>query len=290
MKSILKQVKKIEIKTKKLVDGLISGNYHSIFKGQGIEFSEIREYKPGDDIRAIDWKVTARFDRPFIKEFIEERDLRVMFLFDISSSNEFGNKISKNQKAIELIATLMFSAMQNNDNVGMILFSDKIEKYIPLRKGKKHVLSIISQLLSYKPESKNTDIKNTLSHTIKMLKRRSIIFMVSDFISKDFSRELQILKNKHDVIAINLLDNRELSIPDVGLILLEDEETGEQIEVNTSDIEFRKRYKEIIKDQQDKTEIMFRRFKIDKLDIKTDEEYIIPLKKFFALRQHRVNR
>lgn len=288
MKEILKQVRKIEISTKELVDGLISGNYHSVFKGQGIEFREIREYVPGDDIRAIDWKVTARYNKPYVKEYIEERDLCVYFLFDISASGQFGNTVSKNQKAIELSASLMFSALRNNDNIGLLLFSDKIEQFIPARKGKKHVLALISKILSHKAESKKTNINNALKYISKVVKRKSIIFIVSDFISDDYKKSLRILRNRHDVIGINIFDNREANLPDVGYIELEDEETGEQVLVDTSDKDFRERYFNIVKEAQDKISTMMKKMKIDMLNIKTDEPYIIPLKKFFAIRKHRV--
>lgn len=287
IKEIIGQVRKLEISTKHLVDGLISGNYHSIFKGQGIEFSEIREYKPGDDIRSIDWKVSARFNEPFIKEFIEERDLRVYFAFDVSGSGDFGNEISKKQKSIELIASLMFAATRNNDNVGMFLFSDKVEKMIPARKGKRHLMQILTNILSYIPQSRQTNIENSLKEISKIVKKRSIIFIISDFIGDDFSKSIKKLKRKHDVIAINIRDIRESIIPDIGLIELEDEETGEQILVDTSDLEFRKRYEELVKNANDEIKKKFNKFGIDVITIKTHEAYEIPLKKFFKTRKLR---
>ena len=290
MKEILKQIKKIEINTKQLVDGLIAGNYHSVFKGQGIEFSEIREYKPGDDVRAIDWKVTARFNKPFVKEFIEERDLRVYFVFDYSSSNFFGNVVEKKRKAVELVATLMFSAMQNNDNVGLFIFTEGIEKFVPARKGRKHVLKLISLLLSHKPLSEKTDLGAALAEVSNILKRRSIVFIVSDFYNQDFSKQLLVLKNRHDVVAIKVNDARELELPDVGLIQLEDEETGEQILIDTSDPVFRENYKREVENEEKRLERIFRRHKVDVLRVLTDEPYEIPLKKFFNLRKRRINR
>jgi len=290
-KEILKQVKKIEIKTKHLVDGIIAGNYHSIFKGQGIEFSDIRDYRSGDDIRAIDWKVTARFNHPYIKEFIEERDLRIYFAFDISASGFFGNIISKKRKAIELIASLMFAAIKNNDKAGLFLFTDKIEKFIPAKKGRKHILKLIRELIHYNPESKQTNIGNSLKHISKIIKKRSILFIISDFYStENFMHPLKLLKNKHDVIAIKINDQREFDIPDIGLIELEDEETGEQLLLDTSDIEFQKKYKELITGMRKKSKTMFRKVKVGVLDITTDEPYEIPLKKFFKIRQYKVVR
>jgi len=287
MKEILKQVKKIELNTKKLVEGLITGNYHSIFKGTGIEFSEIREYKPGDDVRAIDWKVTARFNRPFIKEFIEERDLNVYFVLDVSASSSFGNNIEKKRKSIELIASLMFSAMKNNDAAGLFLITDKLEKFIPARKGKKHILRLITELLTFNPESKKTNLLEPFKSVSKIIKKRSIVFVVSDFFSDDFSKPLKVLKKKNDVIAVRIMDKREKEIPDIGYIELEDEETGEQILVDTSDESFRENYSKIIKENDKKLESMFRKYKIDFIEILTDESYEKPLKKFFKIRKFR---
>ncbi len=287
-KEVLEQVKKIDITTKNLVDGLIAGNYHSIFKGQGIEFSEIRDYRPGDDIRSIDWKVTARFNHPFIKEFIEERDLRVFFAFDFSASGSFGNIVEKRRKAIELTATLMFSALRNNDNVGLFIFTDGVEKYIPARKGRRHVLKLISSLVTHQPESKETNLKNSLSYIANVIKKRSILFVISDFYSEDFAQPLTALRNRHDVIAIKVRDNRESELPNIGLIQLEDEETEEQILVDTSDKEFRKNYARVMKTQNNKLDALFKKHKINTVEISTDESYEIPLRKFFRTRQKKV--
>lgn len=286
-KEILKQIKKIEITTKRLVDSLITGNYHSVFKGQGIEFSEIREYKPGDDIRTIDWKVTARFNKPFIKEYIEERNLRIYFALDISGSGAFGNLISKKIKAIEMVASLMFAALRNNDNVGLFLFTDKIEKFIPAKKGKKHILKLIREMVTYEPKSKTTDINKSLIYISNVLKKRSILFIVSDFYSADFFQPLKILKKKQDVIAIRIHDERELNIPEIGLIQLEDEETGEQLLVDTSNLEFQKNYNEIILKTRKEIDSYFKKMKVDVLEILTNESYAIPLKKFFNIRKKR---
>lgn len=287
-KEVIKQVKKIELSTKHLVEGIIAGNYHSIFKGQGIEFSEIRDYRPGDDIRAIDWKVTARFNHPFIKEFIEERDLQAYFVFDYSASGNFGNVMEKRRKAIELTATLMFSAIRNNDNVGLFIFTDGVEKFIPARKGRKHVLKLISSLVMHEPKSKKTNLKNTLSHVSNIIKKRSILFIISDFYGQEFSKELSILKNRHDVIAVRVNDTRETSIPNIGLIQLEDEETGEQILVDTSDKEFRENYSHILKKEDQRLKTIFRKHKIDTVGILTDDSYEMPLKRFFKNRHKRL--
>jgi len=284
-KEILKKVKKIEITTRKLVDGLISGSYHSLFKGQGIEFSEIREYIPGDDVRAIDWNVTARYQKPYIKEFIEERDLRVYFAFDVSGSGNFGRIIPKKRAAIELVASLMFSAVRNNDNLGAFLFTNEVESFIPARKGKKHAMKILSKLLTHKPKTKETDIAKSLQKISKILKRKTVLFIISDFFSDDFVKELKVLKNKHDVIAINLSDPREKEMPDVGLIELEDEETGEQLLVDTSNEEFRKNYSKILTAHENKLKKQLRKLNIDMLTIETETDYTVLLKRFFDIRK-----
>jgi len=289
-KEILKQVRRIEIVTKHLVDGLVAGDYHSIFKGQGIEFSEIRDYRPGDDIRAIDWKVTARFDRPFVKEFIEERDLNVYFVFDYSGSNYFGDLVEKRRKAIELTATLMFSAMRNNDNVGLFIFTEDIERFIPARKGRRHVLKLISSLVSHQPQSRKTNIEKSLFYISNIIKKRSIIFILSDFYNQDFAKPLKILKRRHDVIAVKVSDPREAEIPDVGLIQLEDEETGEQLLVDTSDQSFRENYAKVVNEEEKRLNHLFNKNRIDVINISTDKSYELPLKRFFKIRERRVIR
>lgn len=283
-REIIQKVKKLEITTRRLVEGLITGSYHSIFKGQGIEFSDIRDYRVGDDIRAIDWKVTARFNHPFIKEFIEERDLRVYFAFDMSASGSFGSGLSKRNKALEVTAALMFAAMTNNDNVGMFLFTDGIESYIPARKGRKHTLKLLSKLVSFKPQSAKTDLDSALVYMSKVLKKRSIIFIISDFYAEDFYRPVKVLRNKHDIIALRVVDPREMDIPDVGMIELEDEETGEQLLLDTSDEEFRENYRQLMKEKEEELRRNLRKSKVDLVNILTDEPYEVPLKKFFKTR------
>jgi uncharacterized protein (DUF58 family) len=289
-REILQKVKKLEITTKQLVDGLITGNYHSIFKGQGIEFSESREYQLGDDIRAIDWKITARLNEPYVKEFIEERNLHVYFALDMSGSSSFGNNISKRSKALEIVASLAFAASKNNDNVGAFLFTDSIEKFIPARKGRKHMLKTISTIVRFQPQSTKTNLASTLEYISKVIKKRSIVFVISDFFDEDFLHPLKILKNKHDVIALRIIDKREQEIPDIGFIELEDEETGEQILVDTSDEEFRQRYIEQLQHHEETLFHSLRKIKIDVVNILTDEAFETPLKKFFKLRLQRVMR
>lgn len=284
-KAILKKIKKLDIKTKYLVDGIITGNYNSIFKGQGIEFSEIREYKAGDDIRAIDWKVTARFNHPYIKEFIEERDLQVYFVIDLSGSGSFGTNISKKEKSIEIVASLMFAALRNNDGIGVFLITENVEKFIPVRKGRKHVLHLLDILSAFTPNSQKTNLKKPLEQVSKTIKRKSIVFVISDFIDKsNYLKPLKILRKRHDVIALRIIDPREKEIPDIGMIELEDDESGEQILVDTSDEEFRNSYRKLIveNDLQFLTNMM--KNKVDTISLLTDQDYSIPIKKFFKRR------
>lgn len=285
---ILKQIKKLEISTKYLVDELLTGNYHSLFKGQGIEFSELREYRSGDDIRSIDWNVTARYNQPYIKEFIEERSMEVYFILDVSDSESFGNKISKKRKALEIVASLMFAALRNNDNIGIFLFTDKIEKFIPARKGKKHVLQILSSIISFQPKSKTTSLQTTLVQVSQILKKRCVLFIVSDFFdSVDYSKSLKILRRKHDIILLKIVDLHEQEIPQIGLIELEDRETGEQILVDTSDPEFQKKYRETVLNNELQFMSNLGRLKVDCIKVLSDENYDVPLRKFFKKRIRR---
>jgi uncharacterized protein (DUF58 family) len=290
-KQILREIKKIEIKTKHLVDGLLQGAYHSIFRGRGIEFSEVREYMAGDDTRAIDWNVTARMNQPFVKEFIEERDLTVYIVLDVSASNEFGSKKSKKQTAIELAASLMFAVLRNNDRVGLCLFTKEVEKFVYPRKGKKHTLKLIRETVSFNPTYKTTNLGQTLFFLSKVVKKRSIIFIISDFLTKEnFERPLRILRNKHDVIAVNINDIREEEIPDIGYIELEDEETGEQLLLNTSDEEFRKNYVKLIKEKNNELNNLLKKLGVDLIQLRSDEPFEMPLRKFFHLREKRMMR
>jgi len=284
-KEILKKIQKLDIKTKQLVDGIITGNYNSIFKGQGIEFSEIRDYRAGDDIRTIDWKVTARFNHPYIKEFIEERDLQVYFAIDLSGSGSFGTNISKKEKSLEIIASLMFAALRNNDGIGAFLITDHIEKFIPARKGRKHVLQLLDILTTFTPNSAKTNLKKTLENISKIIKRKSIVFIISDFIdNSNYFKPLKILRKRHDIIALKIVDPREKEIPDVGMIELEDEETGEQILVDTSDEEFRNSYSDLIAKNDSEFLTNMIKIKVDTIPLLTNQDYSISLKKFFKRR------
>jgi len=286
-KQIIKSVKKIEINTKHLVDSLLQGAYHSIFKGRGIEFSEVREYVLGDDVRTIDWNVTARMNHPFVKEFIEERDLTIYIVFDISASGEFGYQRMKKSYAVELAASLMFAALRNNDKVGLCLFTSDVERFLQARKGKRHVLMLIRELLYYSPKHKQTDLNRVLVYLSKVLKKRAIIFIISDFMTGRFYKPLKIIKRKHDIVAIRIVDPRELEIPDVGFIELEDEETGEQILVDTSDYRFRENYKSTMLKMAEELKRNLNKISIDLVEIRTDEPFDVPLRKFFKLRKKR---
>jgi uncharacterized protein (DUF58 family) len=290
VKEILKKVKNLEIKTNRPVDGLIAGNYHSVFKGRGIEFSEVREYIPGDDVRAIDWNVTARFNAPFIKEFIEERDLDIYIVFDMSASSEFGSEKSKKDTGLEIAASIMFSALRNNDNIGLCLFTDHIEKFLRPRKGRSFALKLLRFLVYYEPESRGTDLNASLMQLTRIIKRRGIVFIVSDFLSGDFEKPVRYLKNRHDVILINLYDIREEDIPDIGYAFIEDNETGEQVLVNTSDNEFRKAYAEEIRKRRTRLLGKLKKMKIDMIQINTSEPFQVPLRRFFDSRKRRMVR
>jgi len=290
IKEILNRIKNFEIKTNTLVEGLISGNYRSVFRGTGIEFSEVREYVPGDDIRAIDWNVTARFNSPFVKEFIEERDLNIYIVFDVSASNDFGYQKSKKELGYEIASSIMFSALKNNDNIGLCLFTDHVEKFIKPRKGKKFVLRLLRELVYYRPQSQKTDINNSLIYLSKIIKKRSIIFILSDFISDNFEKPIKFLKNKHDIILINLFDVNEVNIPDVGYIFLEDQENEEQILINTSDEDFKKLYTERIRKANSYLISKMKRLKVDMIQINTTEPFHLPLRRFFTLRKKRLGR
>jgi len=287
-KEIIRKVRRIEIRTKKLVNDVFSGEYHSIFKGRGMEFEEVREYQPGDDIRIIDWNVTARYGYPFVKKFTEERELTVMLLVDASSSGEFGTaQRMKGEIAAELCSVLAFSAIKNNDRVGMIIFTDKIEKYIPPKKGSSHVLRLIREVLYFKPEDQRTDINCALEFLGRIIKRRCVVFLVSDFLNAGFEKMLSIANKRHDVIAIKIVDPREIELPNVGFIELEDTETGEEILIDTKDPEVRRSFKEYATREQTNLDMIFRSIDLDNIQILTDRSYVEPLMAFFKARAKR---
>ncbi len=286
---IFKKVKKIEIKTRGLSNHIFSGQYHSAFKGRGMTFSEVREYEYGDDIRNIDWNVTARFNRPFVKIFEEEREMTVMLLIDVSGSNDFGSREqSKRDLTAELAAVLAFSAIQNNDKVGVIFFSSKVEKFIPPKKGSTHILRIIREIVDFKPGENGTDLGEGLRFLTSAIKRRTTAFLISDFMtSKDFEQELRIAANKHDLVALRITDRREMEIPRVGLVKFRDGETGAERWVDTSSNAWHDAYLQLIKQESLKLNRLFTMQGIDNTLIYTDEDYVKPLMQLFKKRESR---
>jgi uncharacterized protein (DUF58 family) len=288
-KEILKKVKRIEIATRGLVNEVFSGEYHSVFKGRGMEFAEVREYQLGDDIRNIDWNVTARSGHPYVKVFDEERELTVMLLVDVSSSGNFGTTNQmKGEVAAELCAVLAFSAIKNNDKVGLIIFSDKIEKFIPPRKGKQHVLRVIREILFFKPEESRTDLNVSLEYLTRVIKRRCIVFLISDFLTENYEKSLQVVNKKHDIIAINIVDPREVEMPSIGFVELEDAESGETIIVDTTNPAIRGSFYSQSKEERDNREKFFKSIGVDNITIKTDQSYVEPITKFFRMRARRL--
>ncbi|MBS3740994.1 MAG: DUF58 domain-containing protein [Candidatus Cloacimonetes bacterium] len=287
-KEILDKVKKIEITTRNLVDEIFSGEYHSIFKGQGLEFSEVRPYQPGDNVKFIDWNVTARTGTPYIKKFEETRELTVLLMIDVSRSGAFGsiNKF-KREIAAEIGSVLAFSAIKNNDKVGLLLFSDAIEKYIPPKKGKKAVLRLIREILYHKAQNHKTNIQKALEYYYKMSKKRSIIFLISDFFDKDYMDSMQIVAQKHDLIAVRILDPHELELPGKGYFNLEDAETGKTQLINAADKTFRENFQKRINQRINSLQKDLKKNRIDLIDIRTDETYVKSLIKFFTRRIRR---
>jgi uncharacterized protein (DUF58 family) len=283
---VIKRVRQVEIKTKGLSQNIFAGQYHTAFKGRGMAFSEVREYQYGDDIRNIDWNVTARFNHPYIKVFEEERELTVMLLIDVSSSREFGS-VDKTKKNIitEVAATLAFSAIQNNDKIGVIFFSDRIEKFIPPQKGKKHILHIIRELIDLRPKSKKTDISMVLKYFSNAIKKKSTAFILSDFLdTNDFEQSMLIANKKHDLVALQIYDNREKELPNVGLLKVKDAETDEMVIVDSSSKLVRDMYKTAWNNHQTSLNQTFNKCRVDNISIDTNEDYVKSLLKLFRLR------
>lgn len=282
---IIKKVRKIEITTRNLVSDLFSGEYHSLFKGQGLEFSEVREYQSGDSFRQIDWNVTARQGFPYIKKFEETRELNVMFLIDSSASTLFGTKgYLKSEFITEVTAVLSFSALSNNDKVGLLLFTDEVEKYIPPTKGKKSALRILRDILYFEPKKSGTNIKNAVEYIYRLIKKRSIIFILSDFLDTEYLDSLKILAKKHDVIALRIQDSAEYKMPNAGLLNLQDPETGKTFTINSSNQKLREKYNKAIIEQETELKQRFRKLKIDLVTLSTDKPYAPELMKFFKFR------
>jgi uncharacterized protein (DUF58 family) len=285
-KEVLQKVRQIEIRTRSVVESVLSGEYQSVFKGRGMEFSEVRTYMPGDDIRSIDWNVTARMGGPYVKKYVEERELTVMLVVDASSSGSFGSvKQFKDEIAVELCALLAFSAIKNNDRVGLIIFTSEVEKYIPPKKGKNHVLRVIRELLYFKPEKKGTKIAEAMGYLNRVQRRKAVVFCVSDFLDTGFEAPLRVAAQRHDLIAITIVDPRELTLPNVGLIELEDPETGKTMLVDTRSRAVREAYHKEAMKRKEKLGTFFKSHGIDEIPVLTEADYVDPLIKFFKKRE-----
>jgi len=286
---ILKKIRALEIKTKGLVQTIFAGDYHSVFKGRGMNFEDVREYQPGDEIRAIDWNVTARLGTAFVKKFTEERELTVVLVVDVSASGNFGSvSQSKRELAAEVACLLAFSAIRNNDKVGLLLFSDRVELFIPPKKGRSHTLRIIREILFFEPAGRGTAPALALDYLNKVVTRRAVVFFVSDFQAGDFSRELSVSGRRHDFIAVHVQDQREEMLPNVGLITLEDAETGEQLEINTADRTTRARFAAMAETHRAELNRTLRRNSIDAISLRTGEDYLPALRSFFKQRERRL--
>lgn len=286
---ILKKIRALEIKTKGLVQTMFAGDYHSVFKGRGMNFEDVREYQPGDEIRAIDWNVTARLGTAFVKKFTEERELTVVLVVDVSASGNFGSvSQSKRELAAEVACVLAFSAIRNNDKVGLLLFSDRVELFIPPKKGRSHTLRIIREILFFEPVGRGTAPGLALDYLNNVVTRRAVVFFISDFQTGDFSRELAVSGRRHDFIALHIQDQREENLPNIGIITLEDAETGEQIEINTGDRGARTRFSALVETQRAELNRTLRRANIDAIMLRTGENYLPPLRAFFKQRERRM--
>ncbi len=288
-KEVLAKIHRIHITTSRMVTDIFAGHYHSVFKGQGMEFNEVREYQPGDDIRTIDWNVTARTGHPYIKKFTEERELTIMLMLDLSGSSFFGTvKQLKRQLAAELCSVLAMSAVKNNDKVGLIVFTDRIEKFVPPKKGLRHVLRIIREALYFEPAGRGTDIPGALEHLNKVTNRKTVTFIISDFFEEDIKKSLSVVNKRHDIIAMTITDARELSMPDIGIVNLEDAEGGGSFLLDTSSSSIRKKYNENSLKLFAERKHLFRSINVDYIDIRTDVPYTKELYRFFRMREGRV--
>ena len=288
---ILRQVKLLELRTRGLVNSLFTGEYRSVFKGQGMEFSEVREYQPGDEVRSIDWNVTARMRKPYVKRYIEERELTVMLAVDLSGSERFGTRTRfKSELASELAAVLAMSAIRNNDRVGAVLFTDRIEHVVPPRKGRRHALRLMRDLLAFEPVGRGTDLAAALEYSGKMLTHKAIIFVVSDFQSADLEQPLKLLAQRHDVVAVTVDDPSEQELPDIGQARFVDPETGVTIDVDTSDEKVRTRFAEAVKEELSARKRLLRRLAIDEIPVSTEGGVVDPLIRFFRTRETRSRR
>lgn len=288
-RDLAKKIRLIEITTSRAANDLLAGEYHSVFKGRGMEFDEVREYAPGDEIRTIDWNVTARMGRPFVKRFVEERELTVLLAVDVSPSGAFGTRSQfKNETAAELCALLAFSAIKNNDKVGLLAFTDGVEKFVPPKKGATHVLRLVGELLRLEPEGSGTDIASALDYLGRVAHRRAIVFLVSDFLAGNYEKPLRVVARRHDLVALSLIDQRERAMPRVGLIELQDAETGEVFVFDTDSAEGRERYEAIVRDRIEARRKLFRATGVDEIEVVPGEDYVRDLMTFFKRRERRL--
>jgi uncharacterized protein (DUF58 family) len=286
---IMKKVKRIEIRTRHLVNTVFSGEYHSVFKGKGMAFAEVREYEVGDDIRTIDWNVTARIGRPFVKVYDEERELTVVLMVDASGSGDFGTvEGMKGEVGVEICALLAFAAIQNNDRVGLIIFTDDVETYIPPKKGKRHVLRVLRELLYFQPGRKGTDITAALGYLSRVATRRCVVFLVSDFMDSGYEKPLKVSGRRHDLIAVAIHDPREAEMPDVGIVELEDAETGDTVSVDTSDPSLRMAFSNAYVERTRRRDRLFESAGVDRIDVSTARSYVEPLSRFFRIRSRKL--
>lgn len=287
-KRILSKIQHLELKTRSLVETAFAGQYRSVFKGRGMNFEEVREYQPGDEVRTIDWNVTARLGHPYVKKFTEEREMTVMLVVDVSASGAFGSvDLSKRELAAEVACVLAFSAIRNNDKVGLMLFSDHVELYIPPKKGRIHTLRLIREILFFEPRGLGTAPGQALCYLNRVLTRKAVVFLLSDFQARPFDRELGATARRHDLIAMPVRDPRESDLPDAGIVVFEDAETGEQIEVDTSDASVRAAYAHLVERRREQWQRTFRRKRVDAIALATDEDYLPPLRAFFRTRERR---
>jgi len=288
-REILKKVRQIEIRTNREVTDVLGGQYHSVFKGRGMEFEEVREYLPGDEVRSIDWNVTARFGHPFVKKFREERELTVMLVVDVSASGQFGSvRQSKNELAAELAALLAFSAIRNNDKVGLIMFTDEIELYVPPKKGRRHVLRVVREILAFQPKGRGTSLQRAIDYLNSVQRRRAVCFLISDFQDEEYRKKLQVAAKRHDLVALSISDPREKELPPVGLVELRDAETGQHALVDTFDPAVRDAFAQQARARFDALRQLFRSTAVDQVEIRSDEDYMRPLIRFFRMRERRI--
>jgi len=288
-KEILKKIRRLELRTRRLVNAGFAGQYHSVFKGRGMNFEEVREYAAGDEIRSIDWNVTARMNAPYVKKFTEERELTVMLVVDLSASGTFGSvELSKRELAAEVASILAFSAINNNDKVGLLLFSDDVELFIPPKKGRLHTLRLIREMLYFEPKGRGTNLAGALDYLNRVTSRRAVVFLISDFIAPDFTKALTVSSRRHDVVAMPVSDPGESSLPNVGIITLEDAETGEQIDINTGSRAVRQGLKDLEEKRRKTLERLLRSRRIDIVRLTTNEDYLLPLRAFFEQRERRL--